>query len=252
MKLLATLAILSFLAPRRDPTFEVVHFSATIDDVPVVVIERPGYARILAPYFKANATVRVDADEDYTIGFLQQVDALDFKIDYARATTSWEMPKLPHYDCASVARPPWYGTIHEIARVRRGEVSVAMDDNLVASMTWAEPLPPDGENVAEKEELSRVKRKQSFTTWLVARRDSDGAITVLRKVTWSIEFEVEVDVAQPVGKRCKPGKSPVRQPEVSESGAVPEEVLKGPGANEAQQFWWTPKKDGIGKRTRLR
>lgn len=246
------LLALLLLAPRRDPSFEVVHFSATIDDVLPVVIGRPGYLRILAPYFKANATVRVDADEDYTIGFIQQVDAMDLRIEYARATTSWEMPKLPHYDCASEAAPPWYGTLHEIARVRRGEVEVAMDDNLVASMTWREPLPPDGGELAVKADLSSVKRKQSFTTWLVARRNRDGKLTVLRRVTWTIEFEIAVDMTKPVGKRCWIVKTPVRQPEIFGDGSVPEGVLRGPGANDAQEFWWTPKKEETGKRTRLR
>ena len=128
-----------------------------------------------------------------------------------------------------------------------------MDDNLSGSVTWREPLPPDGQKLADKPDLISVRRRQSFTTWLVARRESDGRLTVLRKATWGLDLDIAVDPTRPVGARASARLAPVRQPAVGDGKgeSVPSEATKGRGANAVQEFWWTPNIDGIGRRRRL-
>lgn len=243
-----------------EAAFRVSHFSARLEAAPVVVLERPAYLRYLAPYFVANATVEctVPRGQKYAIGFIQQVDSMTLRNEYARATTSWELSRFPMYDHATVASPPWYCTLHEVQEVEGGSgvrrVEVAMDDNLTGSVTWQEPLPPAGERTRETADLAGVKREQAFTVWLVARRESDRTIKVLKKARWSLRVDIAVDSGRPLGSRCRVHPVAVEQPQISEGRGetVPAGVLQGPGANEAQEFWWTPKTEGAGARTRLR
>ena len=93
----------------EDADFEVVNCVAKISPHQTLTIEVAGYLRYISPYLVASATVEcsIPSGEDYTIGFIQQVDDLQLRMEYERATTSWEMPFFPIND-ASGALLPWY------------------------------------------------------------------------------------------------------------------------------------------------
>jgi hypothetical protein len=184
--------------------------------------------------------------ESYTVGFIQQVDAISIRMEYAKAHTMWVMPRLPirdgsgspWYDGPSSARGPQVVT----AGRKDAVVAIAMDDNLTTTITWGEPLPPNGDTGQAAHTLRRVERDQQFTVWLVLMRDSDKHIDVLKKVSWRMQVDMDVDCSQPVGSRCKVKNVARQAPTVIDApgATVPERCLKGPSANTAQQLWLHP------------
>ena len=246
----------------EDADFEVVNCVAKISPHQTLTIEVAGYLRYISPYLVASATVEcsIPSGEDYTIGFIQQVDDLQLRMEYERATTSWEMPFFPIND-ASGALLPWYHAREGSAIVKGGAVDaiveVAVNDNFDIQISWKELEPPSGIAREGEPDLLRVERYQKFTLWLVARRSSDGHIVVLRKIPWEIGIDIAVDPSRPLGERATSKNVRIVQPSVMKRAKrdstmrIPKRVLKSPTANKAQEFWWTPKKSDYGKRTRL-
>lgn len=246
----------------REPVFEVLSCVAAIPPNQTTVIEAPDYLRYITPYFTANATVKCSTppNDDYTVGFIQQVDFIDLRMEYTRATTSWEMPYLPISD-ASGARPPWYHTLEGRRIIKGGSeeqvAETAVNDNFDVKVAWREPLPPYGVSGDGKPDLRGVRRNQKFTLWLVARRSLDGELTILKKVAWQMQVEISVNPELPLGSRATVKPVDVSQPTIIDAEdmdpaeGIPPEALKAPSANEAQEFWWTPKQTGIGERVHL-
>lgn len=246
----------------RAPVFEVISCVAAISPNQTTAIEAPDYLRYITPYFTAYATVECSTppNDDYTVGFIQQVDSIDLRMEYSRATTSWEMPFLPIND-ASGALPPWYHTLEGRRIVKGGSekqiVEIAVNDNFDVKVTWREPQPPYGASEDGKPDLQGVRRNQKFTLWLVARRSLDGELTILKKINWQMQFEISVNPELPLGSRATVKPVAVSRPTIIDAQnlepaeAIPPKALKSPSANEAQEFWWTPKRAGIGERVRL-
>jgi hypothetical protein len=239
-------------------TWTITGFKATIGEGLATVLERPDYLIYRTPYFTADATLTVSTpkNQSYTIGFIQQVDSVNIRCDYAKAFTTWEIPKLPISD----ARPnlaPWYDSDEGRKNVKAGEknvtVTLAMNDNFSPRVSWKEPLPPDGRAERAVPELRLIKRDQTFSVWLVAMRDSDKAISVLKKVSWRMEVDIVVDSTREIGSRCKVNKVPIHKPSIVDGSAekVPEQCLGEPTANGAQEFWWNPQPGESGKRIQL-
>ena len=246
-----------------DASFEVKDFKALIDDRQPAVVENPASLQYETPAPKISATLRctVPAGKKFTVGFIQQVDHQDVRADYKRAFTSFELPSVPISD-ADGTDAPWDGNTHERDTVTgKGtfqDVELSTDDNLRGHITWHEPLPPNGDKEGAAAELQHVKRDQKLTTWLVARDDATGRITILKKVSWKSRVDISVDPSLPLGSRATVNPVPVEQPTVVTPTPlqallfIPAQCLVAPFGNSSQQFWWTPKMSGIGTRTRLR
>lgn len=246
----------------NDPQFEVISCIAKISTNPTTIIETPNYLRYITPHFTANATIKCSnpTSDGYTVGFIQQVDFIDLRMDYTRAYSSWEFPNLPISD-SSGAGMPWYHNGEGRHLIKGGteklNVELAVNDNFDARVTWREPLPPHGSNENGKAELQSIKRDQRFTLWLVTRRSSDGRIRILKKISWQMRVDISVNPALPLGARSKVNSVVTEQPIVIDerdlglSEEIPKQVLRLPTANTAQQLWWTPKSKGIGRRTKL-
>jgi hypothetical protein len=244
--------------PVAPPGYKIADFKVTMGEGKTLVLERPTYVRYESPYFIANATLSVvtPSDQSYTFGFIQQIDAMDLKIDFGKAFTSWEHPKLPVCDGESGARVPWYNVGVGRGMVKaeqRATVTLSMDDHVTSDIAWKEPLPANVKVDRPPLELRSIKRDQKFTVWLVAMRDSDKRITVLKKVNWRVEVDISVDPSKPVGSRCKVNAVPFHQPQVEAAMGqkVPPESLRAPTANESQELWWNPRPNEPGQRTRV-
>ena len=222
-----------------DASFEVKDFKALIDDRQPAVVENPASLQYETPAPKISATLRctVPAGKKFTVGFIQQVDHQDVRADYKRAFTSFELPSVPISD-ADGTDAPWDGNTHERDTVTgKGtfqDVELSTDDNLRGHITWHEPLPPNGDKEGAAAELQHVKRDQKLTTWLVARDDATGRITILKKVSWKSRVDISVD-PQPsarVSGDCQPrsGRAADRRDPYASPGAPvhPRSVPGGP------------------------
>lgn len=239
--------------------FTVTDFRATFASHSPTILERPHHLDIRTPHFAANATVRCSTPvtEQWTIGFIQQVTRCDFVNSYDLGATSWEFPHLPLSDARSDTLP-WYGNEDERAVLAPGLTShnqeLAMDDELAMRTTWAEPMPPEGRTFRSHSRLRTIRRRQDFLLWLVARRSPDGHTVVLRKVSWFVEVSVDVDPTKPIGSRATLLPHPIAPPTVTHGTSEDTAAVctVGPVANDAQEFWWTPRAPKDGGRTRLR
>src|SRR5262249_11376761 len=156
----------------------------------VLIFERSTYVRYQAPPFIANATLTVVTPKDQTIlfGFIQQVDSVESRQSYSKADTLIEHKKFPVSDAESSKLGPWYNSGSGRATVNGGRsatVTLEMDDGIAGNVSWIQPTPPKVE-APKSADLRHIKRDQKFTAWLVAMRESDKKIAVLRKVIWRI------------------------------------------------------------------
>lgn len=232
--------------PKAVPRWKLTNFKATLRKDPVLIFERSTYVRYQAAPFIANATLTVAPPKDQTIlfGFIQQVDAVENRQSYSKADTLFEHKKFPVSDAASSKLAPWYTIDTGRAIVNGGRsvtVTLEMDDSIAGNVSWTEPTPPKVE-ARKFADLRHIKRDQKFTAWLVAMRESDKKIAVLRKVSWRMEVDITVDPMQPIGSRCKVNPVPNHAPEISDGKgeSIPTQALEGPTANEGQELWWRP------------
>ncbi len=243
--------------------FTVTSIRATIDEHPATVVENPATLGFVSPAFKCNATVRctIPAGVSFTVGFIQQVDSQDERFDYKRAFTNFELPSYPISD-SDGTDPPWANNDHQrvtgISGVIDRDIEVSCDDIPSGNVGWREPLPPDGKKEGPKLELQHLKRAQKLTTWLAAKDEHSGQITILRKISWSLRLDISVNPEFPLGWRVTNNSATIEQPIItmpSQSDQstffIPPQCLAAPYSNNAEQLWWNPKKDGIGTRTRL-
>jgi hypothetical protein len=247
--------------PEGVEPFEVTDLNVTFGPAELTLIERPDYVRYYAPYFRAHATVRSRGPlpEGTTIGWVQQVDGMTIHVDYARAFLTWELPRVPVND-SSGRDFPWYHLLHERREVPaqpESTVEVSLDDAPAGQVTWREPLPPRGQEHGAERELRAFRREQRFTTWLAVRRAPERRMTVLRKIEWGFDFEVEADPSRPLGRRCRVKSVRLREPVITDPAQSPEPLripphcLAAPTANQSQQLWWNPREPGSGVRARL-
>ena len=88
---------------------------------------------------------------------------------------------------------PWYGNKTEVCLVKGPKssysaYSVSMNDNFYPHVTW--DIPTSSER---KPRLTRVKREQSFLTWLVAMNVMTGHLIVLKTLKWQMLLEIQID-----------------------------------------------------------
>ena len=240
----------------------ITNFKALIDK-PISVIEHPGYLYYKFSFFDASATFKytLPRGRKFTVGFIQQMDGGIQHNDYKRAFTTWEQPKLPVIDARGDSDElPWYGSTHERVHIvghgRTEEATVSMEDQPYGGAGWNEPMPPHGTHGIEEKsfpELQHIRRTQYSTVWFIARDDRTGTITVLKRVRWACRIDISVNLRRPIGSRATVNPVPIEKPQietVTDSNraemVVPPQCLKGPTANESDQFWWNPKAGGAG------
>lgn len=175
--------------------------------------------------------------------------------------TSWEFPEivLGKFEMVSDSdgkRYPWYGTKHEVQVIegptdQRTSVTVLMHDNFFPQITWH--IPAKG--YSREARLTHIYRKQKFFTFLAVRHiDRDAPkntlivrkhdIRVLHAVEWTMEVDIGVDPALPLGYRVK-SVGPRMQEEVAILDAENYSLLRAyalepPNANNSQVLIWRP------------
>uniref|UniRef100_A0A8C5S0I7 Family with sequence similarity 78 member B n=1 Tax=Laticauda laticaudata TaxID=8630 RepID=A0A8C5S0I7_LATLA len=163
--------------------------------------------------------------------------------------SSWELPDLREGRVKAISDSdgvsyPWYGNTTETVTLigptnKVTRFSVSMNDNFYPSVTWA--VPVSDSNVPL---LTRIKRDQSFTTWLVAMNMTTKEKIILQTIKWRMTVDIEVDPMQLLGKRARlVGKTLQEQPKIlSRMEPIPPNALVKPNANDAQVLMWRPKR----------
>jgi hypothetical protein len=173
--------------------------------------------------WKGSAKLRVTgllAGNSVKVGFIQVVKAYKIKIEYDTSFVEWKLPSTPMCDTDPATDAPW----DEASPVPVGAgVSPVVAGPTPASGTVAEAaiydrlsLPiawTDAAAAAPNNKVRRVRRQQTFQTWLVAHDRSlplsAANLTVFHCFSYSIDQIVSVSFAKadgtpnPVGQRCK-------------------------------------------------
>ncbi|XP_025008805.1 protein FAM78B isoform X3 [Gallus gallus] len=165
------------------------------------------------------------------------------------ARSSWELPDLREGRVKAISDSdgvsyPWYGNTTETVTLvgptnKISRFSVSMNDNFYPSVTWA--VPVSNSNVPL---LTRIKRDQSFTTWLVAMNTTTKEKIILQTIKWRMRVDIEVDPMQLLGQRARlVGRTQQEQPRIlSRMEPIPPNALVKPNANDAQVLMWRPKR----------
>ncbi|XP_042533281.1 protein FAM78B isoform X1 [Dipodomys spectabilis] len=249
---------------------------ATIDQCPTRIEETsPIVLRYKTPYFKASARVvmpPIPRHETWVVGWIQACNQMEFFNTYSdlgihfkmtssfhiRAEeiisimtqlSSWELPDLREGRVKAISDSdgvsyPWYGNTTETVTLvgptnKISRFSVSMNDNFYPSVTWA--VPVSDSNVPL---LTRIKRDQSFTTWLVAMNTTTKEKIILQTIKWRMRVDIEVDPLQLLGQRARlVGRTQQEQPRIlSRMEPIPPNALVKPNANDAQVLMWRPKR----------
>jgi len=187
------------------------------------VTETVGGYSIHTVEWKGDAKLRVtglNAGDSVKVGFIQVVKAYDIRIEYDTAFVEYSLPSTPMCDTDPAADAPWYEA--SAIAVPAG-VSPVVTGPTPAQGTLATPaiydrptmtLPwTDAGGVAPNDKVRRVRRKQTFQTWLVAHDQSlplaAANLAVFYCFSYSIDQVVTVSftkangTANAVGQRCK-------------------------------------------------
>ena len=112
-----------------------------------------------------------------------------------------------------------------------------MDDNFNPHVTWDLPL-----RYSEQCLLTRIKRDQTFYTWLTVMNVRTGELIVLKTFNWEAAIEIEVNPLKSRGQRSKvvrtlkPGPIEPLQTNLT----IPNSALYPSCANCAQTLVWRP------------
>ncbi|XP_076126809.1 protein FAM78A [Alosa pseudoharengus] len=239
--------------PPFSDTITVLELNASIDPNPTTVDESSDVVlRYRTPYFRASAQVLVPPvlkKEIWTIGWIQACNQMDFYNHYGNeGLSSWELPALRSGRVSALSDSdgvsyPWYGSTSELYTVvgptrRETRLTVSMNDNFHPSVTWSVPIA----TVGSPAQLTGIRRHQRFTTWLVARHEASGEITLLRTLRWKVRLRIDVDPQRPLGQRARLLEPLLQdQPLVLPSNEpLPPSALTPPNANHAQMLMWRP------------
>lgn len=181
--------------------------------------------------------------------FEKFIQTLPFLRLFCFARSSWELPDLREGRVKAISDSdgvsyPWYGNTTETVTLvgptnKMSRFSVSMNDNFYPSVTWA--VPVSDSNVPL---LTRIKRDQSFTTWLVAMNTTTKEKIILQTIKWRMRVDIEVDPLQLLGQRARlVGRTQQEQPRIlSRMEPIPPNALVKPNANDAQVLMWRPKR----------
>ncbi|XP_071607367.1 protein FAM78B isoform X1 [Heliangelus exortis] len=228
--------------------------SATIEPAATAIEESsPVVLRYRTPYFRASARVLmppIARRHTWVVGWIQACNHMEFYNTYSDlGVSSWELPDLREGRVKAISDSdgvsyPWYGNTTETVTLvgptnKISRFSVSMNDNFYPSVTWA--VPVSNSNVPL---LTRIKRDQSFTTWLVAMNTTTKEKIILQTIKWRMRVDIEVDPMQLLGQRARlVGRTQQEQPRIlSRMEPIPPNALVKPNANDAQVLMWRPKR----------
>ncbi|XP_038614332.1 protein FAM78B [Tachyglossus aculeatus] len=228
--------------------------AASIERGPTLIEETsPIVLRYKTPYFRASARVAmppIPRRETWVVGWIQACNHMEFLNTYSDlGMSSWELPDLREGRVQAISDSdgvsyPWYGNTTETVTLvgpisKTSRFSVSMNDNFYPSVTWA--VPVSDSNVPL---LTRIKRDQSFTTWLVAMNATSKEKIVLQTIKWRMRVDIEVDPLRVLGQRARlVGRAQQDQPRVlHRMEPIPHNALGKPNANDAQVLMWRPKR----------
>jgi hypothetical protein len=215
--------------------FKVTDYDFKIESNPgTLKIEESSFpikVRYEGPFFYCNAKVScvVDDTKTWFVGFVQTCESIYLRHTYASGNyTQWEFPtpicdyaswnggdSFPYYAYGSPVNSGRYAQAGNGARKVHGPVKreshtvvdLSMNDNLNSNVQWWDPVPPGQTNYAPNfpHTLTKIERKQQFTTYIVASpghlKGCKGDYKVLSKSIWRMHFTVDVDCNKPVGTR---------------------------------------------------
>jgi hypothetical protein len=191
----------------------------------------PIKVRYEGPYFYCNVHVSciIDDDKEWVVGFVQTCDDIYLRHTYASGNyTQWEFPtpigdyfswnggnSFPYYAYGAPNNSGRYAQAGTGAFALKGPVkreanrvaALSMNDNLSSNVQWWDPVPPGQTNFNPKfpHTLTKIERKQKFTTYIVASpghlKNCKNNYKVLSKSIWRMHFKVDVDCTKPVGTR---------------------------------------------------
>ncbi|KAM9129228.1 protein FAM78B [Pangshura tecta] len=227
--------------------------SATIEPGATAIEESsPVVLRYRTPYFRAAARGTmppIPRRHTWVVGWVQACNHMEFYNTYSDlGMSSWELPDLREGRVKAISDSdgvsyPWYGNTTETVTLvgptnKVSRFSVSMNDNFYPSVTWA--VPVSDSNVPL---LTRIKRDQSFTTWLVAMNMTTKEKIILQTIKWRMRVDIEVDPLQLLGQRARlVGRTHQEQPRIlNRMEPIPPNALVKPNANDAQVLMWRPK-----------
>lgn len=138
---------------------------------------------------------------------------------------------------------PWYGGKSETALVMGPKQSktshtISMNDNFYPHVTWDIPTSSD-----RTPRLTKIKRDQSFLTWLVAMDVINCNFVVLKTFKWRMRLEIVLDPTKESGQRAKLISEPYpEQPvQLEQNVKIPDYAFYPPNANGSQVLVWRAK-----------
>ena len=156
---------------------------------------------------KPSVRVQIAAGKTVKVGFIQVVKAYSIRGDYTKTIREWKLPSTPMCDCYPATDAPWYepNDTDPTYDIGYSPVLVGPTNQIVKPFMMDRPSVEYVWQIGAGDEISRLRRKQSFQTWLVVcdRSVVPNTYTPLYCFAYSIDQIVSVSVGKAVGQRCK-------------------------------------------------
>jgi hypothetical protein len=242
--------LLSSFCRAEEAHFEVKSLVVKREHRLPTLIEWPVKVEIKGSYLIASAEVlcTVPKDETWKVGYIQIITSNFNRQTYSGSYTEYQFDRYPFNDCTSDSAP-LYASVTVSGKVSDFKCMVTMNDNTQQNITWRQLNPQDATEFGEPD-LREFEREQKFTTWLVAEREKDQKLVLLKKFDWSSSWHAMVSPDASLGElvRFSPigEMDPViRNPDREDMNIFTEgHILDAKKeSNELQTFVWYSKKD---------
>ena len=209
---------------RAEAPCVVTSLAVRLDDRAPSVSEWPGYLDVQMGYASASAVLecRIPAGEEWTFGYIQQIDSMTIRSDYSGSYGLWELDRYPYLDGdRGRGAEFWYmDTVSAKGRPDGGPVAVEVSalDTPHGRFSWDDEPSASSGRPRVARDLRKVTRRQAFTTWLAARRKNDGRLELLKRWDWAYGYRIVVDPARPLGRRVRKNEPIDSAPVVRDPG----------------------------------
>jgi hypothetical protein len=213
------------------------------------VIEWPVKAEVRDSFLTASAegTCQIPTNEKWRIGYVQLITKVTIKNTYSDAWVEYQFPHLPVNDCMA-KMAPFYDDTLLAGDGRKQKFAVTMNDNTASNISWRQPTPPKGDEIGEPD-LRQIDREQEFTTWLLAKREGDKKIVLLKRFSWVSSYHAQVDPGAALGTRVRflpreVTNPKVEDPQPGDMGLLEKNRILSAtrDSNDIQLFLWHSKK----------